>query len=232
MQRFHQLLFAVSLVALGWLAMMAVHEPAMRRRHRHRRRCSTRRSPSAHDLANAASPRNPRPAIVVWLGPIVGCALPLAVSAMIPQRHSFVGKVAGFFAGFCLIANGAYLSIGAFDRVGDCGEMLRTGTPFWVMLAFGAVTIPLGLYRWHALGSILGFIHDPSAVTPRMAYYVSGAGRDHRCRIRVVAAVESPNTAAHGSPAYASRVIRRTGADIVAIERPGGQPENDHCGEK
>ena len=117
---------------------------------------------------------NPNPAIVVWLGPVVGCALPLAVFAIIPQRLTVVRNVARFFAGFCLIANGAYIAVGSVDRVGDCGEMLRTDTPRWAMMAFGAVTIPLGLYQWHALGSFNQFINDPSVVTRRMAYVVFG----------------------------------------------------------
>jgi hypothetical protein len=97
------------------------------------------------------------------------------VFAIVPLRLTVLRKVARFVAGFCLIANGAYISIGSFDRIGDCGEMLQTGTPLWVMLTFGGVTIPLGLYLWHGLGSLKRFINDPSIVTPRMAYCVSGA---------------------------------------------------------
>jgi hypothetical protein len=52
--------------------------------------------------------------------------------------------------------------------------MLRTGTPLWVLLVFGAVTIPWGLGLWHRLGSLKQFINDPSSVTPRMAYVTSG----------------------------------------------------------
>jgi len=48
--------------------------------------------------------------------------------------------------------------------------MLRTGTPIWVMLAFGFVTVPLGLYVWHRLGSIKRFIDQPSMVTRQTAY--------------------------------------------------------------
>ena len=122
---------------------------------------------------------NPKPAIVVWLGPVIGCVLPLAMVAVIRKRpnvwyNNIWYKVGLFFVGFCLIANGAYIAVGSFDRVGECGEMLRTGTPLWAMLAFGAVTIPLGLYQWHALGSLNQFINDPSVVTRRIAYVVFG----------------------------------------------------------
>jgi hypothetical protein len=174
MQRFHQLLFAVSLVALSWFAMMAVHELG------HVVGAIITGSSIQGVVLNPlnisrtdVSP-NPHPSIVVWFGPIVGSILPLAMFATVPQHLSVLQKVAQFFAGFCLIANGAYLSVGSFYRVGDCGEMLQTGTPLWVLLTFGALTIPLGLYLWHGLGSLNHFINDPSVVSSRMAYVVFG----------------------------------------------------------
>ena len=84
---------------------------------------------------------NPHPAIVVWLGPVVGSVLPLVLFVMMPRRFTGQRNVARFFAGFCLVANGVYIAVGSFERIGDCAEMLRTGTPLWVMLAFGAVTV-------------------------------------------------------------------------------------------
>lgn len=83
-------------------------------------------------------------------------------------------NLAMFFAGFCLIANGAYLSIGVFDRVGDCGEMLRTGSPAWLLMAFGVVTVPLGFLVWHRLGSLNNFLADPARIAARTTYAVLG----------------------------------------------------------
>lgn len=117
---------------------------------------------------------NPHPGVVVWLGPATGCVLPLAGFAVAPRRLTVVRNVAQFFAGFCLIENGAYISVGSVDLVGDCGEMLRTGTPSWAMVAFGAVTIPLGLYLWHRLGSLRQFLLGPSSIGPTDAYVVFG----------------------------------------------------------
>jgi hypothetical protein len=167
--QFHQSLFAVSLVGLIWFGMMAAHElghvvgaiatgGAVNRVVLHPLTISR----------TDVSP-NPSPGVVVWLGPIVGAGLPLFVLA-IPGLNETLRKSLQFFAGFCLIANGAYISIGSFDRVGDCGEMHRTGTPLWVMLIFGGVTISAGLYLWHRLGSIKDFVNNPSVVTARMAY--------------------------------------------------------------
>jgi hypothetical protein len=174
MQRFHQLLYAVSFVALNWFAMMAVHElghvvGALVTGGTIERVVLYPLTISRTDV----SP-NPCPAIVVWLGPVFGCVFPLAVCAFVPHRRIVLRNMARFFAGFCLIANGAYISIGSFEQIGDCGEMLRTGTPLGAMLAFGAVTISVGLCLWHHLGSIKHFINNPAVVTTRMAYVASG----------------------------------------------------------
>ena len=170
MQRFRQFVFVAALVALNWLGMMAVHELG------HVlgavitggsvQRCVL------HPLTISRTDvlPNPHPVTVGWMGPIVGCVLPFATLAVVPQRFPILRRVAQFFAGFCLIANGAYIAVGWIDHVGDCGELLRNGVPVWWMLAFGGITIPLGLYLWHGLGSIRHFLDTPSLVTPRMAY--------------------------------------------------------------
>ncbi len=174
MERFHQILFAISILALSWLAMMAVHElghvvgatvtgGSIERVVLH---------PLAVSRTDVAP--NPRPETVVWLGPIFGCVLPLMLSAIVPRRLTMLNNIARFFAGFCLIANGAYISFGSFNAVGDCGEMLRTGTPLWAMLCYGAATIPLGSYLWNGLGSIVYFLESPSVVTAKTAYATFG----------------------------------------------------------
>lgn len=170
MHRFQQLLFVVALLTLSWYAMMATHElghvlGAIATGGGVERVVLHPLTISRTDV----SP-NPHPATVVWMGPIVGSILPLAMLAVVPPRLTVLRVVLTFFAGFCLIANGAYISIGWIDQVGDCGEMLRTGTPVWLMIGFGVVTIPLGLYLWHGLGSLRQFFTTPSLVTKRMAY--------------------------------------------------------------
>ncbi len=115
---------------------------------------------------------NPNPAIVVWLGPILGCLIPFAAWLVVPRRMTIARNVAMFFAGFCLIANGVYIAIGSFDRVGDCGEMLRTGSPLWALIVFGVVTVALGIFLWHRLGSLKYFLTNPSVITSRSVYLV------------------------------------------------------------
>ena len=113
---------------------------------------------------------NPNPGVVVWLGPLIGCTFPLFVRQLIPQRIVAARNIIQFFAGFCLIANGGYIAGGSLEGIGDCGEMLRTGTPLWLMFAFGAIAISSGLYLWHRLGSLTRFMMDPTSVTPQLAF--------------------------------------------------------------
>ena len=81
-----------------------------------------------------------------------------------------VAFVLRFFAGFCLLANGLYIGIGSFDRVGDCGEMLRHGSALWQVWLFGAVTAPVGLWLWHRQGLHFGLGPARGQVSRGVAY--------------------------------------------------------------
>lgn len=99
---------------------------------------------------------NTRPLVVAWAGPIIGVVLPLVIwHAASVARLSFA-FVLRFFAGFCLVANGLYIGLGSFGRMGDCGEMLRHGSPIWQLWLFGAITVPVGFWLWHGLGPAFG----------------------------------------------------------------------------
>ena len=74
-----------------------------------------------------------------------------------------------FFAGFCLIANGAYLAVGSFDRIGDAGDLMTHGAPIWLLWLFGLTTIPAGLRLWHGLGPQFGLGQDGHPVSWRTA---------------------------------------------------------------
>jgi hypothetical protein len=170
MQRFHQTVFIVSAVLSSWLGMQAVHESghimaAWLTGGRVDRVVLHPLTISRTDLAD-----NPRPLLVVWAGPLVGCLLPLLVwigAAFLRQPWTYLPR---FFAGFCLIANGAYIAVGAFDRIGDAGEMLRHGSPLWSLLAFGVATIPSGLWLWHRQGPHFGLGPAKGKVNPVAAY--------------------------------------------------------------
>lgn len=111
---------------------------------------------------------NPRPLIVAWAGPTIGVMLPLTAWAIARQVRYSGEFLFRFFAGFCLLANGLYLGVGSFDRVGDCGDLLRHGAAIWQLWLFGLATAPLGLRLWHGLGPKFGLGKDAQAVSPRL----------------------------------------------------------------
>jgi hypothetical protein len=150
-------LYAAAIGWLSWLLMQAVHElghvlaagitgATVERVVLH---------PLTISRTDVAGERFPL--MIVWGGPVVGILVPLTAWWMVRQRPTVTAHAAGFFAGFCLIANGAYLAYGSFDGIGDAGELLSLGIPRWVMWLFGAVTIPAGFAIWHRLGNRLGF---------------------------------------------------------------------------
>ena len=175
MQRFHQLVLIASLLTLSWFAMMALHELG----HVVGALCSggTVQQVVLHPLTISrtdVSP-NPYPLLVVWLGPILGCVFPIVFWLLVPRQLSDWRRIGKFFAGFCLIANGAYISIGSIDQVGDCGVMLKHGSPIWALIVFGALTIPVGFYLWHSLGSAREFLADPSLVDEKTTWTIFAA---------------------------------------------------------
>jgi hypothetical protein len=171
----------VALLPLCWLAMMSVHEAG----HVIGAWLSggVVSKVVLHPLAISRTDlaHNPHPLFVTWAGPIFGSvaplaaylvlrAIPLTLRSKLPSPRPLPGThLFRFFAGFCLIANGAYLGIGSFDRVGDTGELLKLGTPMWVLWAFGMMTIPAGFWLWHRLGVEFGLGPAGRAVRPREA---------------------------------------------------------------
>ena len=115
---------------------------------------------SRTDLAD-----NPHPLSVVWAGPVCGALLPFLLWAITRRIRPSEAFLARFFAGFCLLSNGLYIGIGSFDRVGDCGEMLRHGSPVWLLWGFGLFTVPFGLSLWHGQGAHFGWASAPGAVS-------------------------------------------------------------------
>src|SRR5437899_8178546 len=152
MNRLYQVMLIGSIVLGSWLGMQAVHESGhvLGARFTGGRVARVVLSPltiSRTDLAD-----NPRPLIVVWAGPAFGAVAPLllwAIAALVRMRGAFVLR---FFAGFCLLANGLYIGVGSFGRIGDCGDMLRHGSAPWHLWLFGAATAPTGLWLWHRQG--------------------------------------------------------------------------------
>jgi hypothetical protein len=174
MTRLPQVLLIGSFLPLCWLAMMAVHElghvvGAVVTGGRVERVVLHPLTISRTDV----SP-NPSPLFVVWAGPVLGVLLPLVIFLISKLGRFKWAYLVQFFAGFCLIANGAYIGVGSFGRIGDSGEILRHGSPMWSLWLFGAACFPLGLYLWNGLGPHFGLGTAAGNVDNRAVYVSCG----------------------------------------------------------
>jgi hypothetical protein len=148
---FLRVLTYAAVVYLSWIGMQAVHELG------HVLTAWVTGGTVArvilHPLAISRTDvlPNPAPLAVAWGGPIFGAATPLllAMAVRIRQGNFVIRAYADFFAGFCLIANGAYIGVGSVDGIGDAGDLLRQGSPHWELAAFGVVSSVAGLLVWH-----------------------------------------------------------------------------------
>jgi hypothetical protein len=155
-RRQSMVLLLASTAVASWYGMMIVHElghvvGALLTGGRVERVVLHPLAFSRTDLAS-----NPRPLVVVWAGPAVGVALPAAMWLLAHRlgfRFAFLLRA---FAGFCLIANGAYLGSAAMMPVGDAADMVRLGSPAWVVTACGVVGLAGGLALWSGLGPKFG----------------------------------------------------------------------------
>ena len=106
---------------------------------------------------------NPRPLIVAWAGPAWGAAAPLLAWALLARTRGRLVFLARFFAGFCLIANGAYLGAAPLLAVGDAADLLALGAPLWSLVAFGAVGTGAGLALLSGVARDFGLRGGPAA---------------------------------------------------------------------
>lgn len=148
------ILFCIAWLGLCWLGMMAVHELGHVLGALITGGSVEQVVLSPLEISRTDVSPNPYPEIVVWLGPMLGSILPIVTWAIVPTRFNVAKGLAQFFAGFCLIANGAYIGLGSIAQIGDCREMLHTGSPIWVLWLFGLITLPSGFWLWHRLGSL------------------------------------------------------------------------------
>jgi hypothetical protein len=107
------------------------------------------------------------------MGPIIGVALPILTLAIVRNAKLPGWYLFQFFAGFCLIANGAYLAGGSFYEAGDAGDLLHHGAPIWLLWLYGLITIPIGLWFWNGLGPYFGIGRRAREVDARAPYVVS-----------------------------------------------------------
>jgi Peptidase M50B-like len=170
MKRQHQIALIGSTLAFSWLAMQAVHEFG------HVLGAMLSGGQVAEIVLHPARisqtrlARNPHPLLVAWMGPIVGVTVPAAAAlvARIAKLNSWY--LFQFFAGFCLVANGAYLAFGSLGRIGDAGDLLHHGARPLLLWLFGFATIAIGLWLWHGLGRYFGLGKGAGHVDTVAAY--------------------------------------------------------------
>ena len=144
--------FYAILLYAGWLGMMAVHEFG----HVLHAWLSKGRVAAIHfgllDFSETELSYDPHPLFVAWGGPIWGSLIPLMLLALLRKIHLDRLKwITQFFAGFCLIANGAYIAVGWTIEAGDAGVLIRHGASRIVMTIAGAIALACGLMLWHQL---------------------------------------------------------------------------------
>ncbi|MGD9648951.1 MAG: M50 family metallopeptidase, partial [Pirellulales bacterium] len=131
MSRLPQVVLVAATLVACWLGMQAVHEAG----HVLGAWLTGGRVSSVvlHPLTISRTDlvENPHPLLVVWAGPVFGVLAPLLLWAVVAVGRLPAAFLARFFAGFCLIANGAYIGCGEFGRIGDCGVMLSWGSSPW-----------------------------------------------------------------------------------------------------
>jgi hypothetical protein len=173
-RRFPQFVLIVTTLANAWLLMQVVHEfghvlGGWLTGGQIRRVILHPLTISRTDLEI-----NPAPLWVCWAGPVLGAVIPLLAWSLVQWRRLKVAFWLKFFAGFCLIANGAYLAVGVREVIGDAGDLLKHGSQPGLLYLFGAVTIPVGLWLWHGLGPQFGLGPRRESISWRSALISSG----------------------------------------------------------
>jgi hypothetical protein len=106
--------------------------------------------------------QNPHPLPVVIAGPLLGSALPIVLWLASRVKWQDVAVLLRGFAGFCLVANGAYLASAIVMPVGDTQDLVRLGAPAWLVALPGVALLGFGLALWNGVGAQVR-----SLVTPR-----------------------------------------------------------------
>ncbi|MEI8196029.1 MAG: hypothetical protein WCI73_08985 [Phycisphaerae bacterium] len=172
MKRLLQILLIVTFLGFSWLAMQVVHESG----HVLLAKLTGGQVLKVvlHPLVFSRTDlgENPHPLAVVWGGPLVGSLLPLLICGVAAALRLPGVYLMRFFAGFCLVANGAYIGAGRWLSEGaDPWVMTEHGSPWWWLVLFGLITVPLGLYLWHrqglhfGLGVAQGHVNKWAAIT-------------------------------------------------------------------
>lgn len=104
--------------------------------------------------------------LAIFAGPLFGGVAP-CLALLLPRIHPRCSRALRFFVGFCLVANGVYLSAGTCLDAGDSADLVHHGVPIVLLVLIGAAMALGGLWVWHRNGSWCGLGPPrPSALHP------------------------------------------------------------------
>lgn len=161
-------------LALSWLLMQAVHELGHVLHAWLSGGSVVRVVLDPREISHTDLGSNPHPSFVAWGGLLWGAALPAALLLLSSRPGQRIRHLLRFFAGFCLVANGAYLAGGTLARAGDPADLMRLGAPAALLLVAGSLVAAAGLLVWHRLGPTGGFGVHAAATACRTAVVLVG----------------------------------------------------------
>ena len=157
-------------IVFSWLAMQAVHEFGHVAHAWLSGGLVERVVLHPLEISRTDVSPNPHPQFVAWGGPVWGSLIPLGTVAVL-QWHGWARAwLSAFLAGFCLIANGAYLLGGSLFPVGDAQTLLESGAPRWALIVCGIAGLVSGLALWNGLGKHFGLGKSASDVDKSAAW--------------------------------------------------------------
>ena len=87
---------------------------------------------------------------------MLGELIPLAAMGLARAARWRGAYLVRFFAGYCCVANGAYIGAASLQEIGDAYPMLLFGSKPWHLWLFGLVSLAVGLWIWNGLGEHFG----------------------------------------------------------------------------
>ncbi len=169
MDRFYQVILILATVIFSWLAMMVVHELGHVIHAWISGGVVTKVVLCPWEFSRTDVSPNPAPLFVAWGGATWGALIPVLLWFMARHVLSSYSYLMAFFAGFCCVANGAYIGVGSVGRAGDAGDLLRLGAAQWQLLICGVTAVALGLCFWNGLGPRFGLGESNGRVDRRAA---------------------------------------------------------------
>lgn len=95
-------------------------------------------------LSSTILSRNPAPSFVVWAGFLSGWLLPFLSVPFWKTQRLYLGDTFKTFAGFCVLAGGAYLAVGGNESFADTGQLIALGWNHYVLIVIGAAVAVAG----------------------------------------------------------------------------------------